>query len=227
MPPCRHSMAMTQKARLRSPSMGCRATRRAATRMPSSCTSVSRPMPDWSAPPAVSSTCSRAAAQLSRRSSSCSCAWSRCSAASQTKPSRPIGRRSGGRRSKGAPGRGAGSTRHDEGIRAARGVSARPTALPRRTGDSCKPDRSGRHAGTAMTMADVSDQTDTGGARMRRCALTLGVALLIALGSGRSLAPADDAPPPPPLPTPLEALFQPLREMLRPRPCRRSSATRT
>src|SRR5206468_3573424 len=49
---------------------------------------------------------------------------------------------------------------------------------------------------------------------MRRYALTLGLALLIALGAWPVPAPADDAPPPPPLPTPLEALFLPLKEKL-------------
>jgi hypothetical protein len=49
---------------------------------------------------------------------------------------------------------------------------------------------------------------------MRRYALTLGLALLIALGVWPAPAPADDAPPPPPLPTPLEALFLPLKEKL-------------
>ena len=127
---CRLFMAMTRRiADPRMPSMARRATsRRCPTRRPSSCNSATRPMRESSAPPAVSSTCSRAAAWPSRRSSGCSSAWSLCWATSQ--PSRR-GRRVGeaeveDRRPRlpAAPGR----PRHDEGY--ARTVRCRPDRSP-------------------------------------------------------------------------------------------------
>jgi hypothetical protein len=68
------------------------------------------------------------------------------------KPSRPTGRRSGGRRSTGARGGGAGRSRHDEGMRAARGgspdrSSAAPDVIP------ASPTDQGAGADTAMVIS--------------------------------------------------------------------------
>jgi hypothetical protein len=53
---------------------------------------------------------------------------------------------------------------------------------------------------------------------MPHFAMRLGLILLVALAAGRGPAWADDAPPPPPQPAPLEALFLPLRELIKPLP---------
>jgi hypothetical protein len=53
---------------------------------------------------------------------------------------------------------------------------------------------------------------------MPRFAMMLGLILLVASAAWRGPAWADDAPPPPPQPTPLEALFLPLRELIKPLP---------
>ena len=46
-------------------------------------------------------------------------------------------------------------------------------------------------------------------------AVMLGATLAIASALWTAPLRADDAPPPPPLPSPLEALFEPVREQLR------------
>ncbi len=53
---------------------------------------------------------------------------------------------------------------------------------------------------------------------VRRAPAVFGLVLLITSAAWRGPASADDAPPPPPLPSPLEALFVPLREKLKPLP---------
>jgi hypothetical protein len=53
---------------------------------------------------------------------------------------------------------------------------------------------------------------------MPHFAMRLGLILLVALAAWRGPAWADDAPPPPPQPAPLEALFLPLRELIKPLP---------
>jgi hypothetical protein len=51
-----------------------------------------------------------------------------------------------------------------------------------------------------------------------RVPLVLGLTLLVISAAGREPASAEDAPPPPPQPTPLEALFIPLKELIAPLP---------
>jgi len=67
-------------------------------------------------------------------------------------------------------------------------------------------------------MKIVSDRSHIRRWSVRRLQVTLGLGLLIVSGVPSRPASADDAPPPPPLPAPVETLFQPVRELLKPLP---------
>ncbi len=67
-------------------------------------------------------------------------------------------------------------------------------------------------------MDTVNHRTQSGMRPLQWLPRALGLGLLVVSTTWSGLASADDAPPPPPQPTPLEALFQPVREMLKPLP---------
>ena len=67
-------------------------------------------------------------------------------------------------------------------------------------------------------MKTVNNRIRSGTRPLRWLPRALGLGLLLASATCVGPAAADDAPPPPLQPTPLEALFQPVREMLKPLP---------
>ena len=67
-------------------------------------------------------------------------------------------------------------------------------------------------------MKTVNKRIQSGTRPLRWLPRALGLGLLVVSATWSGPASAEDAPPPPPQPTPLEALFQPVREMIKPLP---------